>query len=77
MTSGDQRDQLRRVSADFIGIGRGPVDVDAHIAADAPAQQRQLLLERPDARLKYRIVRSCGQKHPNATHLLALLRAGG
>jgi hypothetical protein len=53
------------------------VDVDAHIAADAPAQQRQLLLERPDTRLKYRIIGSCGQKHCNAAHLLALLREGG
>ena len=76
MTSGVERDQLRRVFADFTGIGRGPVDVDAHIAADAPAQQRQLLLERPDARLKYRIVRGCGAEHANAAHLLALLRAG-
>ena len=29
-----ERDQFRRVSADFAGIGRGPADVDAHIAAD-------------------------------------------
>jgi hypothetical protein len=30
--------QFRRMSADFAGIGAGPTDVDAHVAADGPAQ---------------------------------------
>jgi len=27
-----------RVSANAVGIGRGPADVDPHVAADGPAQ---------------------------------------
>src|SRR5215831_5190322 len=33
-----ERDQFRRVSANLGGIGRGPAGVDAHVAADGPAQ---------------------------------------
>ena len=35
----------------------------------------QPLQERPDAGLKFRIVRGCGQEHADAPHPLALLRA--
>ena len=72
---GRERGQFRRVSANFGGIGRGPAGVDPHVAADGPAQLRQPLQERPDAGLKFRIVRGCGQEHADAPHPLALLRA--
>ena len=70
-----ERGQFRRVSANVGGIGRGPAGVDPHVAADGPAQLRQPLQERPDAGLKFRIVRGCGQEHADAPHPLALLRA--
>ena len=35
---GRERDQFRRVSANVVGIGRGPASVDPHVAADGPAQ---------------------------------------
>ena len=70
-----ERDQFRRVSANVGGIGRGPAGVDPHVAADGPAQLRQRLQERPDAGLKFRIVRGCGQEHADAPHPLGLLRA--
>jgi hypothetical protein len=59
---GRERGQLRCVSANVGGIGRSPADVDPHVAANAPAQQRQPLQERPDASLKFRIVRGCRQE---------------
>ena len=70
-----ERDQFRRVSANFGGIGRGPAGVDPHVAADAPAQERQPLLERPDAGLIFRIVRGCGQEYADAPHPLGLPQA--
>ena len=72
-----ERGQFRRVSANLGGIGRGPAGVDAHVAADGPAQLRQPLQERPEAGLKFRIVRGCGQEHADAPHALGLLRARG
>src|SRR5262245_3125794 len=45
----------------------------SHLAADR--QQRQSLQERPDAGLKYRIARRCGDEHADPPHPLALLRA--
>ena len=72
---GRERGQFRRVSANVGGIGRGPARVDPHVAADGPAQERQRLLERPDAGLKFRVVRGSGQEHADAPHALALLRA--
>src|SRR5262249_27755963 len=47
----------------------------SHVAADRPIQQRQSLQERPDAGLKYRIARRCGDEHADPPHPLALLRA--
>ena len=35
---GRERGQFRRVPANLGGIGRGPAGVDAHVAADGPAQ---------------------------------------
>jgi hypothetical protein len=51
------------------------VGVDVHVSADGPAQYRQRLQERSEARLPYRIVRGGGHEHANAAHTLALLRA--
>jgi hypothetical protein len=45
--------------------------------ADAPTQFLELLQERPDPGLKFRIVRSCGQEEADAPHPLGLLRAHG
>ncbi len=72
-----KRHQFRRMPANFGSIGCGPVNVDPHISADAPAQLRQLLQECPDAGLHFWIVRSCGQEHADAAHALALLRTRG
>src|SRR5215470_2017810 len=70
-----ERGQFCCVPANFAGIGRGPANVDAHVAADGPSQQRQLLQERPDPGLPFRIVRSCGQEHADPTDALTLLCA--
>ena len=59
-----ERDQLRRVFANLGGIGRGPARLDPHIAADGPAEERQLLIERSEARLKYGIFRVPGRRIP-------------
>src|SRR5262245_9939203 len=69
-----ERGQFRRVSADFGGISCGPARVDPHVTADAPARLLQPLQERPDAGLKFRIVRGSGQEHADAPHAVALLR---
>jgi hypothetical protein len=47
--------------------------VDAYITADAPAQQRQFLIERCETSLKYGIVGGCRQKYRDAPDLFALL----
>ena len=70
-----KRGQFRRMSANLGGIGRGPADVDAHVAADRPVRLLQPLQERSDAGLIFWIVRGCGQQHADPTHPLALLRA--
>jgi hypothetical protein len=54
------------------GIGPGPANVDAHVAADGPAQERQPLLERADTGLKFRIVRRPGKQHADAPHTIGL-----
>src|SRR5215831_2762856 len=69
-----ERGQFSCVLANFAGIARGPAGVDAHVAANGPAQERQRLQERPNAGLPFQIVRSCGQEHADAPHPLALLR---
>src|SRR4051794_2771544 len=57
------------------GVARCPATVNQHVAAVRPAQLLQLLQQRRDAALAFRIVR--GQVHENADapHPLALLRA--
>ena len=69
-----ERGQFRRVPANFRGISRGPARVDAHVAAEAPIQLLQPLQERPDAGLKFGIIRGCGQQHADPPHSLGLLR---
>jgi|SRR6516162_1958729 hypothetical protein len=70
-----ERRQLCCVSANFSGLGCGPASVNLHVAADAPAGLLETLQERPDAGLKFQIVRSRGQENADAPHPLALLRA--
>ena len=62
------------MSANLGGIGCRPAHVYAYIAADAPAQQRQLLIERREAGLKDRIIRCRRQQHADDAHALARLR---
>ena len=70
-----ERDQFRRVPANLGGIGRGPAGVDPHVAADGPAQLRQPLQERPDAGLKFRIVRGLRASARRCAASARLLRA--
>ena len=72
-----ERDQFGGVPANFGGIGRGPADVNLHVAADDPARLLQSLQERIDTDLKLRIVRGCGRDNADSPHALALLRAPG
>jgi hypothetical protein len=72
---GRERGQLRRVPANFAGIAGGPARLDADVAANVPAQQRQPLQKRADADLKLRIVRGSRQQHADAPHPLDLLGA--
>ena len=70
-----ERGQFRRVSADGVGIVRGPAGVDAHVAADDPARLPEPLQERPDPGLKLRIVSGSGHEYADAPH--PLLRTCG
>src|SRR5262245_400297 len=65
------------MSANGVGIGRCPAGVDAQVVALDPPQLPQRLQERPDAGLKFRIVRGYGQEHPEAPHRVLLLRTRG
>jgi hypothetical protein len=66
--------QLLRVSMNVVGLG-SPMSVDPHIPAYDPARLRQSLLERTDPGLIVRIIRHRAQKHADAPHAVALLRA--
>ena len=61
----------------IVGLGRGPARVDVHVAALAPSQLLQALLERRDAGLIVRVVGGRGHQHADAPHPLRLLRARG
>jgi hypothetical protein len=63
-----------RISAPSAVAQRG---VDLHIAADGPAQERQLLQERSYTGLIHLIIRGGRYEHTNAPHSFALLSAGG
>ena len=54
--SAGMRDQLRCVPANVGGVGASPVNIDLEVAANSPAQPRQLVEKCSDARLKFRIV---------------------
>ena len=69
--------QFGRVLAKQIGIGRGPAEIDPHIAAIDPAQLFQPLQKRARTGLIFRIIRSAGHKQANAPDPLGLLRARG
>src|SRR5262245_9417210 len=61
--------------ANFDCMGRRPASFDLHIAADAPPQKRQLLMESADEGVKSLIIGSRGQQDADPTHALWLLRA--
>src|SRR5262249_51977711 len=61
--------------ANVVRIGRSPVSVDPHIAADAPPQLLQFLQESSDAGLKFWIVCGRGQQYTDASSAGGLLRA--
>jgi hypothetical protein len=67
--------QFPSVSVKLRSVGCGPPRVEAHIAADIPAQERQRLHECSEADLKFRIVRGSRKQHTDAPHSLGLLRA--
>jgi hypothetical protein len=69
-----QRNQFRRVFAHVVGTACGPPNVDAHVAAHAPAQFLQPLQERRNAGLPFGIVRGKGYERADAPHALRLLR---
>jgi hypothetical protein len=68
------RGQFCRVFANDVGIASAPAIIDPQVAADDPSQLPQLLQERPDAELCFRVVRGEGQEHADAPHALGLLR---
>jgi hypothetical protein len=70
-----QRDQFRRVSAIAIDIVLAPAGVDPDIAAVAPSQLLQALLERRQLDLAAWIVRGPVHEHTEPPHPLGLLRA--
>src|SRR6516165_6203526 len=72
---GSQCDQFHCVFASRIGIACEPTIVNAHVAADSPAEFGEPLRKRPDAGRYLRIV--CGHAHQRTDppHSLALLRA--
>src|SRR5262249_17109558 len=69
-----QRDQFRRVSAIAIDIVLAPAGVDPDVAAVAPSQLLQGLLERRQLDLAAWIVRGPVHEHTEPPHALGLLR---
>src|SRR5262249_57160702 len=69
---GRKRNHFRRVPAKLSRVGWGPARLDANIAADGPAQERELLIKRREPRLKHGIFRGPGQQDADGFHLLAL-----
>src|SRR5262245_49070931 len=70
-----QRDQFRRVSAIAIDIVLAPAGVDPDVAAVAPSQLLQGLLECRQLDLAAWIVRGPVHEHTEPPHALGLLRA--
>src|SRR5262249_16154723 len=75
MRSGNQRDQFRRVSAIAIDIVLAPAGVGPDVAAAAPSQLLQGLLECRQLDLAAWIVRGPVHEHTEPPHALGLLRA--
>ena len=71
---GRERDQLRRV-ADGVGVAGGLAVVDAHIAADRPAQFLQPLRKGCDATPRCRIVGGSRHERADPPHAIGSLRA--
>ena len=69
-----QRDQFRRVSAIAIDIVPAPAGVDPDVAAVAPSQLLQGLLERRQLDLAAWIVRGPVHEHTEPPHPVELLR---
>jgi hypothetical protein len=69
-----ERDQFRRVFASRVGIACAPAILDPHVAAVAPAQLLQALLERRDTGLRFGIAHGQIHEHRDAPHSLRLLR---
>src|SRR5262245_3210862 len=66
--------QFGRFPSNALGIAGAPTIVDPQIAADAPAEIRQPLRERCDARRRFRIVRGEVHEQADAPNAFALLR---
>src|SRR5262245_32620843 len=63
-----------RIFARFLRVEFGPPRFDPNVATDDPAQLLQLLQERTDANLIFRIIRGCRLDDADP-HALSLLRA--
>src|SRR5262249_8965601 len=72
---GRKRDQFRRMAAIKLWVAATPAEIDAHVAADAPARLLKPLHECRETPLSLRIVCRKVHEHADAAHLLALLRA--
>ena len=66
--------QFVRVSAPAVSIVGAPTNINAKVAADAPAEFLHALLERSDVGLGFQILSRCVHEDANAPHALALLR---
>src|SRR5262249_13548995 len=61
-----ERDQLRRVAANLVGIARGPANFEAHVAAWDPAELLEPLQERSKASLPIWTIRGSIHEHADA-----------
>jgi hypothetical protein len=64
--------QFGRLLAGFVRAAAGPANFDPHVAAVDPAQLREAILKRGQARLSDRIVDAHGHQHANAPHPIVL-----
>src|SRR5262249_32678833 len=69
-----ERHQFGRIFASVVGIAFRPASVDPNVATDHPAQLLQLLQERTDASLIFRIIGGCSLDDADPPHALGLLR---
>jgi len=71
---GRECNQLRRVFANALRVGRAPADVNASIAADGPTEFGEPLRKRPDSGRCLRMVCSHAHQRTDPPHPLRLLR---